>query len=59
MGYRYRRNCPKCGILLEIVEEPGAGPGGKDREYANCPSCYTEVASEVIEGFLRAEKVEE
>lgn len=55
MGYRI--NCPKCGILLEVQEDPGSGPGGKDRETANCPNCRCEVASEMTEGLLYAYKV--
>ena len=55
----YRVNCPKCEVLLEVVEYPGIGPGGKDREFAYCPVCHTDVASEVTEGFISAVLVKE
>lgn len=51
----YEKKCPGCEVLLVITEDPGIGPGGKDRETAYCPICRTEVASEMTEGFLYAE----
>lgn len=53
----YETNCPKCGIRLEIIEDPGIGPGGKDKEYAYCPDCHAEVASEMTNGFLYVNRV--
>lgn len=57
----YLINCPNkaCGIRLKITEDPGSGPGGKERETANCPACSTEVASVMTNGFLYADRVEE
>lgn len=51
--------CEKCGKEFGYVETGNIWPGGKDREYANCPYCGETAFSKMTSGFIHVYKMDE
>jgi predicted nucleic acid-binding Zn ribbon protein len=44
--------CTNCAELFHVVYLSGTFPGGKDRESIDCPSCGTNISSEVTSAVI-------
>ena len=51
--------CEKCGKKFGYAETGNIWPGGKDREYVNCPYCGETAFSKMTSGFIHACKMDE
>ncbi len=51
--------CEKCGKKFKCVETGDIWPGGKDREYANCPYCGETAFSTMTSGFIYVYKIDD
>lgn len=51
--------CKKCGKEFGYEETGNMWPGGKEREYANCPYCGETAFSRMTSGFIYVYKVNE
>lgn len=51
--------CKKCGKKFGYTETGNIWPGGKDREYADCPYCGETAFSRMTSGFINVYKLEE
>ncbi|ETK22712.1 hypothetical protein H096_14083 [Pseudomonas sp. FH1] len=49
--------CPKCPTVFEAIHHSGGFPGGKDREYINCPNCGHTMDSEVTSGLINTREI--
>ncbi|MBS7433903.1 hypothetical protein QQL38_23965 [Pseudomonas syringae] len=49
--------CTKCPTVFEAIHHSGGFPGGKDREYINCPNCGHAAGSEVTSGLINTREI--
>ncbi len=49
--------CSECPTVFEVIHHSGGFPGGKEREYINCPNCGHMMDSEVTSGLIKTREI--